>query len=109
MLPKKYRIPKNGVIHVAREGKRFSYPHFTLTIARNSENVSRFAVRIGVAIHKRAVVRNHMKRLYHESMADILPTLPHPVDILCSIKHAQITETLDHITTNLSQALEKII
>lgn len=109
MLPKKYRISKTALTRVSQGGKRFPSDMFTLTILRNEDPVSRFSIRIGTAVHKRAVVRNKVKRLFHESMRSILPTLKNNVDILCSIKQASPTETLGHVTHELQKELKKIL
>jgi ribonuclease P protein component len=109
MLPKKYRIPKIDLIRVSHAGKRFPSENFTLTLLRNDLRVSRFAVRISVAVHKRAVIRNRIKRLYHESMRTILPTLTNPVDILCSVKRVPTIDTKKQITELLTIELKKIL
>lgn len=106
MLPKKYRVPKESLIRLSQAGRRFPSEFFTLTINRNDTKISRFAVRVGVAVHKRAVVRNHIKRIFLESMRTILPTLKNSVDILCSIKRVP-PETKKRVYEILTRELTK--
>ncbi len=56
-------------------GKRVHLPVLSLVFARHEGNCTRYAVIVGLAVTKRATVRNLLRRRLSEYLRRILPTI----------------------------------
>ena len=68
MLPRSYRVPSFVIPHVMHDGKRVYSPEMQLNYLINSLTTPRLAIIIPLSVHKRAVVRNRIRRLVSESI-----------------------------------------
>jgi ribonuclease P protein component len=67
MLPRSYRVPSFDIPHVIHDGKRVYSPEMHLHYLINNLSIPRLAIIIPLSVHKRAVVRNRIRRLVSES------------------------------------------
>jgi len=86
MLPKKHRINRKLFKEVAKKGKSFSYPYFSVKIAPNGENQSRFTFVVSSKVAKRAVDRNKIKRRARNIVAKNLNKIKNPINAIIFFK-----------------------
>ncbi len=73
MLHKKYRVNKNLIGKIVREGKGFYHDLFTLKILKSKKLINpQFVVIVPKKVNKRAVVRNKIKRKFRASFAVLI-------------------------------------
>ncbi len=75
MLPKSHRIPSPIIRTVLQSRQRVRNDVLECIFAPNKTTTSRFAVIVSLKRDKRAVKRNRMRRLIHESIHHLLPTI----------------------------------
>lgn len=100
MLPKLNRLPAPEIRLVMRNGKKIHNPNLQLIYRPNALPVSRFAVIISTKVDKRATMRNRIKRLIHEALRSIFPTLTPSVDGVIIMKTSDI-KSIDEAKKNL--------
>lgn len=73
MLPKKFRLQDYQEIEkVKKEGKLYQSPLFGLLILKKEEqSTPRFSFIVSTKLSKKAVQRNHIKRLLSESLREV--------------------------------------
>lgn len=87
MLPKNYRLRlKNDFDRLFKEGKFAGQSFLTLGFAKNTLNVSRFAVIVGKKVNKKAVVRNSIKRKIIEVLRLNLDKIKPSFDLVFIVK-----------------------
>ncbi len=82
MLPKSYRLPSSDITRVIHKGRLVSGRNFQIILHKTNRPTSRFAVVISTRIDKRATKRNRAKRLIHESIQHLMPTITGGWDII---------------------------
>ena len=87
-----FRLPSSDVPVVRQKGKRAVTDLLELRYLPHPAGTPRFAVVVPARVDKRAVYRNRMKRLVHESLRLLLPTLPAVNAIIFVRKYADITQ-----------------
>lgn len=73
MLKAKYRIPKQEIPRIAKQGKKYTDGLFDVKVwYDNSLTHPLFAVIVSTKIDKRAVVRNTIKRKFRAALFELL-------------------------------------
>lgn len=67
MLPKKHRLSLSSYKHFSKRTKRLFSPEFQITAAQN-DSILKVAIVVSKKVAKKAVDRNHIKRLISESL-----------------------------------------
>lgn len=90
MLPHTNRLPSFSIREVMRRGRRIVGNGFTIILdyrlpssqldGSGNDTNCRFAFVVSTKVHKRAVVRNHIRRVLSESVRHLLCTLPSSID-----------------------------
>ncbi len=87
MLPHKYRLPPYSIRDVMRRGRRIVRNGITMLFLHRTTHLPqeqilqfRVAVITSANIDTRAVIRNRMRRVMHESIAHILPNISNTTD-----------------------------
>ena len=76
MLPKQNRLPlRTEFKHLRKEGKIFQGKLFGLLLSPSPKAQNRFAFIISTKVHKKAVRRNHARRLLSEAIKEFLPQI----------------------------------
>lgn len=107
-LKRAVRLRKSGDFQRVRQQGR-SVSSRLLILAWSPNDVAR--VRIGFVvskrISKRAVERNHLKRLLGEAMRVFLPGLPPGMDIVLSARNAASTADLQTLESDIRILLQR--
>lgn len=103
MLKKKYRLDPVLV----GSAKSLSTPHFSLKIANNSLEISRFAFVVSKKIDKRATSRNSVKRKIRSIIEEIFDKIKGGFDFVFYPKQAAIKATREQIQEELEDLFEK--
>lgn len=104
MLPKKYRLFRHDFLVAKSLGKTSRFPHFSLVVYPNSLGFSRIATVTSAKLDKRAVVRNHLRRLVYDSLRDYSS----PYDIIVFPNKSALLLTSDQLKAELWQALNQV-
>ncbi len=114
MLPKKYRLPlRSELKRLQKEGKLFQGEFFSLLVALQpqKENFkfqnSRFGFIISHKIHKKAVRRNHARRLLVAVLLGFLPQLKSGFDVVFLAKKPLIEANFNQIKKEVSLIFKK--
>ena len=103
MLKKEYRL--NPVL--LRSPRNFSCGYFSLKVAKNNLEISRFAFVISKKIDKRATSRNSVKRKIRSIIEEMFDKINTGNDFLFYPKEASITATRDQIQEEIENLFEK--
>lgn len=80
------RLPSHLIPIIYKTGIRVPTPSLHCLIVKSTQPLSQYAVMVGVKVHKSAVKRNRMKRIIRAACAQVLPSLPHPIQCLIVVK-----------------------
>jgi ribonuclease P protein component len=112
MLKEEYRLKTNFEYNITRKhGKRYSGKYFYINVLkpRNYEGPTKFGVVVTTKIHKRAVKRNRVRRLFVESFRHQFdPIKDKGVWISVYPKASALNKTYEEINTDLTETLQKI-
>jgi len=109
VLPKKYRLPLRTELHrVQKEGKIYHFPYFSLLLAKNNLNLSRFAFIVSNKIHKRATKRNRIKRLLRESIRLLLPKIKPGFEAVFLTKKRILGKDFQIIQSEVKKSFKKV-
>lgn len=76
MLPQLHRLPlRTELRQVKKEGRLFQGKLFGLLLSPSSKAQTRFAFIISTKVHKKAVKRNHAKRLLSSVLKELWPQI----------------------------------
>lgn len=76
MLPQSHRLPlRTELRQVKKEGQLFQGKLFGLLLSPSPKTQTRFAFIISTKVHKKAVKRNHAKRLLSSILKELLPQI----------------------------------
>lgn len=82
-FPRKHRILKRTeFLEIQSRGRKYFCKNFLIILSKNNLNHSRLGVTVSKRVHKRAVVRNRLKRRMREIFRHIHPSLRDHFDIL---------------------------
>jgi ribonuclease P protein component len=107
MLPKKNRLSSFLFQTTFQKGWVFAIDSILLKYSPSKETVSKFAVVISNKIAKKAVLRNRLKRLFHEAIRLNLSVVKKPISGILIIKNIQIN-TLAKADTIIKVIFNKI-
>lgn len=107
-LKRAVRLRKNGDFQRVRQQGR-SVSSRLLILAWGPNDVARLRIGFVVSkrISKRAVERNHLKRLLGEATRTFLPGLPPGMDIVISAKNAARTADLQTLESDIRIVLQR--
>lgn len=106
MLSRPYRLTaRTDFARVKTTGVRIDHPLFTLLVAP-SESL-RFGFVVSKAISKRAVDRNHIRRLLSEAISHKLPLIKGKADVVILTKRSILSFSLVAIDAALDDALTR--
>ena len=71
MLSKKYRLTRKQVGYVYQKGKRFSLGEIGVKYFPNRLEHARFAINIPAKVYKKAVDRNHLRRIIYDEVGKL--------------------------------------
>lgn len=109
MLPKKYRLKNTSAFNATYKNHHVvSDGYVCLYLGKeksNPENRTRIAFIVSKKIHKRAVVRNRIKRLMRECIRlslknNQLPNINKYISIICIAKNASVNASFDEINAS---------
>ena len=109
MLPKIHRLPlRTELNRVKKQGKIVSGNFFSLLFTVRSQTaVPRFAFIVSKKIDKRATVRNRVRRLFSESVREILPEVKKGVDGAFLAKRSAANQKFSIIRTDVEGVFRK--
>mgnify|MGYP003964607333 CR=1 FL=1 len=68
MIAQKYRVPKEFIPRLLRNGESYRSNLFIIRYAENSKDFNRYRVIISKKIHPKAVARNKLRRQVYEAL-----------------------------------------
>jgi ribonuclease P protein component len=72
MLSKEHRLSRRDFVIVKKSGKNFTTPHFSAVVFKpktgNQRPVTGYSVVTSTKLSKKAVTRNHLRRLIYDSL-----------------------------------------
>lgn len=116
-LPKNRRIKnEKGFERVFKAGRAFKHPLFLLKFFKTDLPYCRAAVSVPVALSKKAVVRNKVKRIFWSALEKTFRRCPPPsarsgggggVDLVIVVSPAAAEKNLEQITRSLEEIFIK--
>jgi len=111
MLKKPYRLSTNFEFNVTRKhGQKLtgelSYIYYLLP--KNSTGTTRTGIVISTRVHKSAVKRNRLRRLFMECLRVKLPTLPSGLWLVIQPRSKSLGAKYEEICTELDSLLSKV-
>ncbi|MFZ2038900.1 MAG: ribonuclease P protein component [Minisyncoccia bacterium] len=108
MLPRKLKIPKSLIPNVLKKGKNCPSPSLLTKILPISESKdSKFLVIISKKVAKKAVDRNHIKRLVYEAVQFYLKNIKPGFLILFTPQKDSVKTNLEGFKTEIKEVLIK--
>lgn len=106
MLSRPYRLTARAdFARVKATGVRIDHPLFTLLVAPSDS--LRFGFVVSKVISKRAVDRNHIRRLLSEAIAHKLPSMTEHADVVILAKRSLLSFSLVAIEAALDDAFTR--
>ncbi len=118
MLKKKYRLKKNSAFAATYKLRNtFSDENICIYVGKekiDAEFSTKFAFVVSKKIHKRAVVRNRIKRLMRENIRLILknnelPNISKYLSVICVAKHKSVHANFSDINASIKSLLCRIL
>lgn len=107
-LKRAVRLRKSGDFQrVRQQGRSVSSRLLILAWSPNDVARARIGFVVSKRISKRAVERNHLKRLLGEAMRVFLPGLPPGMDIVLSARNAASTADLQTLESDIRILLQR--
>lgn len=108
MLSKKNRLPlRSELQRIKKEGEIFHFSFFSLLIAKNGDGLNRFGFIVSKKIHKKAVIRNRIKRLLREATQSQLAKMKPGFDVVFLIKRKILWQDFPVVSQAVEQALKE--
>lgn len=110
MLPKKHRLPlRTDLVYVQEKGKIFQGRLFSLLVVSqpHKSRPSRFGFIISTKIHKRAVKRNHARRLLIEAIRPFLSEIKPGLDAVFLAKKTIVGKQLVEVKKEVGKLFKK--
>lgn len=82
-------------------------PLFTMRIAKNNKENSRFSVVVSKAVDKSAVLRNRTKRVMLGCISEVLPKITPGYDVVIHMKKSVENDSDKNLQKTLVQSLSK--
>jgi len=109
MLLKQNRLTDSRDIRrVLKNGKEFVSKILILRSLPNRMERTRAVVVVGLKVHKRAVIRNHIKRLLRETLRRNLAQIHKGQDVVVIARQEAVGKSYKEIETALIYALKKL-
>ncbi|MFA6042657.1 MAG: ribonuclease P protein component [Patescibacteria group bacterium] len=103
MLPRPRRLHRErDILRVLRTGPRKQGRLVQLVVTPSAHVVSRATVVVAKSVHKRAVVRNQVRRRLQALLPTFLPRTPEAIDVLVRALPASATATSATFRTELT-------
>jgi ribonuclease P protein component len=108
MLPKPNRLIKEKDFKkVARLGRRYFCPLFTLKIIENHSEYSRFAIIVSLRVSKKAFERNTLRRRFREILRPRLEQIKKGYDWLIILNPSAKSESYKFLEEEFEKVLKK--
>lgn len=104
MLAKPLRLP--ATIRLVSPKSVYS-PYFTLKIAKNGLEISRFGFIVGKKIDKRAVIRNRLRRRFRAGIEAKLDQIKPGYDLLFLLKKEALEQSTEALWKEAENVLKK--
>ncbi len=109
MLALKYRLKKETDIKKVFSNKQSVFGKgLIINFAKNEISNSRFAFVVSNKTFKKAVTRNHFKRILRSIVRDLIPSLPSSFDFVLVIKTNIQDMLFEEIKTEVQYLFNKI-
>ncbi|HSW88091.1 MAG TPA: ribonuclease P protein component [Candidatus Saccharimonadales bacterium] len=102
MLQRKFRLPAS--VRLSHAETIYTL-YFTVKIAQNDLEISRYGFIVGKKIDKRAVGRNRLKRRFRAGVEGLLDTAPNGYDFLFLLKKEAVEQSTDMLHQEITRAL----
>lgn len=108
MLPKSRRLSRINFLDLKASSQSRSFPHFTLVVRSPSPppSLSRFSVVTSAKLHKKAVVRNRLRRRLYDQLSAL--NFPRSLDIIVIPRPSMLNLSHEEIASELHQALSSL-
>lgn len=104
MLAKEYRLPSNAQL----KGSRFyKTPLFSVKIAKNGVEESRFAFLVRKKVDKRAVVRNRIRRIFRSCIEEMLGEIVSGHDMLFFLERGIVDKRREELFQEIKTFFEE--
>lgn len=108
MFPKTKRIKnKKDFERVFKTGRALKHPFFLLKFLKNDLTYCRAAISMPVAVSKKAVIRNRVKRIFWIALEKVFFRCRPRVDIIIITSPAAVEKSLNQITDSLEDIFIK--
>ncbi|OGL85943.1 ribonuclease P protein component [Candidatus Uhrbacteria bacterium RIFCSPLOWO2_02_FULL_48_12] len=108
MFPKKRRLRhRRDINFLLRRGRQINVPGLTLRFLPTANSYPRATVVAGVAVSKKATVRNRLKRQVRHLLASEIKLLNRGVDIMLTIRPPLLKLTKDERLAAVKEALRR--
>ena len=115
MLPKHNRLRRSREFsQVYRQGRKAVSAHLVVRVwplpanAAPSELMPRLGIVVGLKVHKRAVVRNRLKRLVRAALRTLLPRLKPSLWVVINLRPEAVQCEYGEFLRELEQLLTKL-
>lgn len=107
-LPKTRRIKhEKDFERVFKTGRVLKHPFFLLKFLKNGLTYCRAAISVPVAVSKKAVIRNRVKRIFWAALEKIFLRCRPGVDLVIITSPAAVEKNLNQITDSLEDIFIK--
>jgi ribonuclease P protein component len=107
MLPKHYRLRTRDANFVARRGRGISGAVLRIKWAPERARHSHASVVVGLAVDKRATVRNRLKRQLREILRPLVPRLSPPVNLMVFTQKTALDKSFRELAHELTALLRR--
>jgi len=97
MLRKAQRLARSRDIARVQRARSNKNAYFSVRTLPTTGRVSRATVVVAKSVSKKAVERNKLKRQVRAVLAETMPTLQSPVDILVSVKPPALSRSFSEL------------
>lgn len=104
MLKKLYRLPASQKLRHATFSKT---PNFSLRIAKNDLEISRFGFIVKKTVDKRAVIRNRTRRVLRSCIEELLSGISSGHDMLFLLEKGIIGKEREEIYKEIAKILKE--
>lgn len=108
MLPRKYRLSKEEFADVKQSGQLISGDRLAVLVSPRIEaaaGLPRAGMIVSRKISLKATDRNQLKRRLRAALADVLPAIPAPVNIIVLPRKKATEATVDELKEEIKRLL----
>lgn len=108
MLPRQHRLVKRSDFSRVYKGGKAFFSHLTkLRYIQNGSSVTRVGFVVSTKVHKKAAVRNLLKRRYREAFKTFLPLLKPGLDIVVTAQKTALDKSYAELEQSLRSVLQR--